>query len=151
MTAAQFQLLLVAGALTTMVVAASLIPGIPRVFLITQSVYWSLAYLARPVVLLWVQPQPRYGDNVADPRLAIMGYDHGIAMVLKPVVFGLWIYAALVVAYAVWFRRRGIALPERPADPNFIPTLWAVYGIGLLGRATMYFTGTLSSAGEVEA
>ena len=38
-----------------------------------------------------------------------------------------------------------------PCRPNLIPTLWTAYVIGLLGRAASYFTGTTSSAGEIQA
>src|SRR6476660_2136623 len=111
------QLLLVVGALATMTVAACYIHGLARVLLVVQAAQWSVSYVVRPVVLLWVQPKPRYGDSIADPRLAAIGYDHGIAMVLRPVAFGLWAYALLVVAYAVWTRRRGATVSPRPADP----------------------------------
>lgn len=151
MSDAEFQLFLVIAALATMVVAACSIQGIARVFLIAQAAYWGMSYVARPVVLLWVQPRPRFGDNIADPRLATIGYDHGIAMVLQPVVFGLWVYTLMVLAYVIWRRRRGTAEQPRPADPNFIPTLWVVYAIGLLGRAVSYVTGNTSSAGETQA
>lgn len=151
MTDAQIQLFLVIAALATMVVAALSIRGIARIFLLAQAAYWGMSYVARPVVLLWVQPRPRFGDNIADPRLATLGYDHGIAMVLQPVVFGLWVYTLLVVAYVIWRRRRGLTDPPRPADPDFIPTLWVAYGIGLLGRAASYVTGNTSSAGETHA
>ncbi|WP_107655998.1 hypothetical protein [Nocardia suismassiliense] len=145
------ELVLIAGALVTMVAAAVVIPGVARVLLIAQALYWAMSYLARPVVLLVVQPEPRFGDNVADPRLAALGYDYGIAMVLRPVVFGLWVYAGLVVALAFWMRRRrrpGAAITE---DPNFLPTLCVLYCLGALGRLVMLATGTAGKAGEVES
>lgn len=145
------ELAMIAGALVTMVAAAVVIPGVARVLLIAQALYWAMSYLARPVVLLWVQPEPRFGDNVADPRLAALGYEHGIAMVLRPVVFGLWVYAGLVVALAFWMRNRrrpGAAITE---DPNFLPTLCVLYCLGALGRLAMLATGTAGKAGEVES
>ncbi|WP_433579520.1 hypothetical protein [Nocardia brasiliensis] len=151
MTAAVTALIMIAAALVTMVVAALTVPGVARVLLIAQALYWAMSYLARPVVLLWVQPEPRFGDNVADPRLAALGYDHGIAMVLRPVVFGLWVYAGLVVAFAIWLRRR--RAPRRATitdDPNFVPTLCVLYFLGALGRLAMVATGTAGKAGEVE-
>ncbi|AFU00960.1 hypothetical protein [Nocardia brasiliensis] len=151
MTAAVTALIMIAAALATMVVAALTVPGVARVLLIAQALYWAMSYLARPIVLLWVQPEPRFGDNVADPRLAALGYDHGIAMVLRPVVFGLWVYAGLVVAFAIWLRRR--RAPRRAAitdDPNFVPTLCVLYFLGALGRLAMVATGTAGKAGEVE-
>ncbi|WP_280386539.1 hypothetical protein [Nocardia wallacei] len=163
MGAAQPEVFLVAAALASMVIAAFWLSGPIRIFLIAQVAYWTLSYLARPAVLLWVQPQPRYGDNIPDPRLAQLGYDHGIAAVLQPVVFGLWLYAGMVVAYTIWSRRRETrpdtatsgrrALP--PAhfahDPIFLRTLVVLYGVGTLGRLVAVATGNNGRAGELES
>ncbi|MEV0339352.1 hypothetical protein AB0H49_10020 [Nocardia sp. NPDC050713] len=144
------ELAAVAGALLTLVVAAAWIPGVVRVFVIAQAAFWSLSYIARPLVLLAVRPEPHYGDNVPDPRLAELGYDRGIDLALDHVVFGLWVYAALVAAYAVWARRRPpAAAPELAADPDLIPTLVTMYALGLLGRAASVATGSVGSAGDV--
>ncbi|WP_029900192.1 hypothetical protein [Nocardia brasiliensis] len=146
------EVLLIALALLTIVVAATAIPGVARVFLIAQAAFWSLSYLGRPLVLLHVQPEPHYGDNVPDPRLAEFGYDRGIALVLEHVVFGLWIYAGLVVAYALWARQQ--PPPPQPAltrDPDFVPTLAAMYGVGLCGRAASVATGSIGGAGDVDS
>ena len=125
-----------AAALITMVLAAARLPGIAKVFLFTQVVYWSFSYLARPLVLLWVQPTPGFADPLADPRLADIGYHHGIAMVLQPVVIGLWVYAALVVGYALWVGDRANARRPDPADdPHLVPTLATVFVLGMLGRS----------------
>jgi capsular polysaccharide biosynthesis protein len=140
----------VMGALTVIFVAACTVRGAARVLLLVQVVYWTIAYAARPLVLLWVQPQPRYGDDLADPRLALIGYDHGITEVLRPVVFGLWVYAGLVVAYALWARNRPSPGPVR-IDPDLIRTLVAVYVIGNLGRVAALLTGQAASAGQVQS
>ncbi|QIS03624.1 hypothetical protein F5X71_16010 [Nocardia brasiliensis] len=146
------EVLLIALALLTIVVAATAIPGVARVFLIAQAAFWSLSYLARPLVLLRVQPEPHYGDNVPDPRLAEFGYDRGIALVLEHVVFGLWIYAGLVVGYALWARRQPPpAPPALTTDPDFVPILAAMYGVGLSGRAASVATGSIGGAGDVDS
>ncbi|WP_431950975.1 hypothetical protein [Nocardia lijiangensis] len=144
-----FELAAVAGALLTLVVAAAWIPGVVRVFVIAQAAFWSLSYIARPLVLLAVQPAPHYGDNVPDPRLADLGYDRGIDLVLDHVVFGLWAYAALVVAYAVWARGRPPVAPALVGDTDLMPTLITMYALGLLGRAASVLTGSVGSAGDV--
>ncbi|WP_280356911.1 hypothetical protein [Nocardia otitidiscaviarum] len=155
MGAAQSEVFLVAGALATIVGAALFLPGVVRIFLIAQVAHWSLSYVARPVVLLWTRPMPHYGDNVPDPRLAEFGYDDGIALVLEPVVFGLWFYAALVVAYTVWTRYRGgetaTATPPLIDNPVFVPTLVVLYVLGTLGRLAAVATGTTGKAGELES
>lgn len=140
----------VVGALVTISVAAFAVRGVARVLLLGQVAYWALSYAARPLVLLWVQPQPRYGDDLADQRLALIGYPHGITEALRPVVFGLWVYAAVVVAYALWTRNRPSPIPVR-SDPDLITTLLAVYLIGNLARAAALLSGQASSAGEVQS
>ncbi|MGV9668607.1 hypothetical protein [Nocardia niigatensis] len=155
MASAQFAVFLVAAALVTIVVAAMFLPGVARVFLIAQTAHWSLSYIARPVVLLWVQPIPSYGDNVPDPRLYEYGYDGGIAAVLQPVIFGLWFYAGLIVAYVLWVRMRPreTTPPIAPfaGEPIFTQTLFLLYGVGTLGRLAAYATGTTGKAGELES
>jgi hypothetical protein len=70
--------------------------------------------------------------------------------VLRPVVFGLWAYAAMVVAYAFWSRNRPSWPPVR-TDPGLVSTLLAVYVIGNLARAAALLTGQAGSAGQVES
>lgn len=153
MTDATVTIAAVAGALATLVVAALFVPGVARVFLIAQAAYWSLSYLARPVVLLWTLPVPQFADSIADPRLANVGYDQGIAHALGPVVFGMWFYTLLVVGLAVWCHRstRWQRKPAVGADPNFFPTLWVVYALGTLGRLASVATGSTGSAGDVQS
>lgn len=146
------EIIAIACALATLVVAAAWVPSVARVFIIAQAAFWSLSYLARPLVLLVVQPEPHYGDNVPDPRLAELGYDRGIALVLHHVVFGLWVYAILVVGYAIWSRHH--PLPGPPAmtgNPDFVPALTTIYIVGLLGRGASYATGSIGHAGDIDS
>lgn len=146
------EIVAIACALLTVAVAAAWVPSVARVFIIAQAAFWSLSYLARPLVLLAVQPEPHYGDNVPDPRLAELGYDRGIALVLHHVVFGLWVYAILIVGYAIWSRRHPIpAAPAMSANPDFVPALATIYVIGLLGRGASYATGSIGHAGDVDS
>ena len=150
MIGAQMLLALAALALITTVVAAVHIRGIARVLIIGQVAYWSLSYISRPFVLLWVQPRVGFADNIADPRLAVLGYDQGVADVMKPVVFGLWAYAVIVVGYAIW--QRNHAEPRAvPASPDLVATLATVYVLGMIGRAAAYLNGTAGSAGDVQS
>lgn len=136
------------GALAVISAGAFAVRGIARVLLLGQVVYWLLSYVARPAVLLWVQPQPGYGDDLADPRLALIGYDHGITEALQPVVLGLWLYAAIIAAYATWTRDRA-PLGLVRSDAEFTRTLLVIYVIGGLARAAALLTGQAGSAGEV--
>lgn len=153
MTSASDEVMLIALALATIVVAALWLRGVARVFLVAQAVYWAMSYVARPAVLLIVDPQPRFGDNVADPRLAALGYAPALEEVLRPVVFGMWVYAGLVVLYTIWSHRRPqtdrvVSITD---DPNFLPTLYALYGVGTLARLGSVATGSMGQAGEVES
>lgn len=146
------EIIAIACALATLVVAAAWVPSVARVFIIAQAAFWSLSYVARPVVLLVVQPEPHYGDNVPDPRLAELGYDRGIALVLHHVVFGLWVYAILIVGYAIWSRRHPVqGPPAMSMNPDFVPALVAIYVIGLLGRGASYATGSSGHAGDIDS
>lgn len=151
MIGAKTLLVLAALALITTTVAAVHLRGIARVLIIGQVAYWSLSYLARPLVLLWVQPQVGFADNIADPRLAVIGYDRGITMVMQPVAFGLWTYAAVVVGYALWQRNRHDVGPVPPADTDLTVTLATAYVLGTIGRVAAYLTGTAGSAGDVQS
>lgn len=146
------EIIAIACALATLVVAAAWVPSVARVFIIAQAAFWSLSYLARPLVLLAVQPEPHYGDNVPDPRLAELGYDRGIALVLHHVVFGLWVYAILVVGYAIWSRHHPVSgPPAMTGNPDFVPALATIYVVGLLGRGASYATGSIGHAGDVDS
>lgn len=140
-----------AAALITMTVAAVRLPGVVQVLLLTQVGYWSLSYLARPLVLLWVQPTPGFADNMADSRLAGIGYDLGITLVMRPVVIGLWVYAVLVVAYALWIRDRADARRPIADDPHLVPTLATVFFLGMLARFAAFATGSAGAAGDVDS
>ncbi|MGW3281065.1 hypothetical protein [Nocardia rhamnosiphila] len=145
-------LLVVVAALATMVCAALLTHGVLRVLLIAQAVYWAMSYVARPVVLLTVRPDPHFGDNVADPRLAEIGYDVGIEAALRPVAFGLTVYALIVLVFALWTRSR--PRPGRAplaGDPDLIATLWVLYVLGTFARLLSVATGAAGQAGDVQS
>lgn len=145
-------LLVIVAALGTMVLAALLGHGVLRVLLIAQAVYWAMSYVARPVVLLTVRPEPRFGDNVADPRLSEIGYDFGIEAALRPVAFGLTVYALLVLGYVLWARRRPRPGPAPLAgDPDLIATLWVLYVLGTFARLLSVATGAAGRAGDVQS
>lgn len=145
-------LLVIVAALATMVAAGLLVSGVLRVLLIAQAVYWSMSYVARPVLLLLVRPDPRFGDNIADPRLAEIGYDIGIEGALRPVAFGLAVYAVIVLAYALWARpRERTRRAALAGDPDFVTTLWVLYALGTLARLASVAGGTAGQAGEVES
>lgn len=153
MLTANGPLLVIVAALAAMVAAGLLVQGVLRVLLIAQAVYWAMSYVARPVVLLTVRPDPHFGDNVADPRLADLGYDVAIEAVLRPVAFGLVVYALLMLGYALWTRRAGPVRRTAPlaGDPDLMGTLWVLYLLGTLARLASVASGAAGQAGEVES
>ncbi|WP_239476571.1 hypothetical protein [Nocardia arizonensis] len=143
------EILVIIAALTIMVISAAITSGVLRVLIIAQAVYWAMSYVARPAVLLAVRPEPRFGDNVADPRLAQLGYDVAIGEVLRPVAFGLTIYALMILAYAVWSRGRTPRVAALAGDPDLLRTLGVLYLLGTLARLASVATGVAGAAGEV--
>lgn len=152
MASAYGQIALIAAGLVFILVGAVLMPGIARVFFVTQIVYWTLAFVARPLVLLTVRPLPQFGDNIADPRLSDLGYGYSITHVLQPIAISIWIYAALVIAVAAFLRACGIWNESTriwKPDPKLLMILAIAYVIGLAGRLAAFATGSLGSAGDV--
>ena len=138
--------------LVALLVLGVLARGIPRVLLVTQSIFWFLAYVPRPLLLLAVTPQPTFGDDLADPRLAVTGYDYNVAHVLAPVATGLWIYVALVAVFVVWQRMtpNGQRVLQQQSSTT-VATLVAVWLGGAVVRAYSYLTGQAATAGQVTA
>lgn len=152
MPALEPEILVIMAALATMVVAAALTSGVLRVLLVAQALYWAMSYVARPAVLLTVLPDPHFGDNVADPRLAALGYDVAIGEVLRPVAFGLSVYALLVLGYALWSRRnRTPRVAVLAGDPDLTATLGVLYVLGTMARLAAAATGAAGGAGEVQS
>lgn len=162
-----------AAALLTLVVAGWRAPGIARVLLIGQAVYWALGFVVRPAVLLGVQPPPAFADNIADPRLFVPGYENTVPAVLWPVAAGLWCYALLALLLAEWLRaRRSVAASVGGArhldvasagsmnlgarwfgdgSPRWLPAFAIAYVAGMLARLFAYQQELVGSAGDVEA
>jgi hypothetical protein len=147
------QLILIALALLALAALACLVPILVRVLLLAQAAYWALSFLLRPLVLLQVQPAPQFADSIADPRIAQLGYPYAVAHVLHPIAIGLWIYVAVVGAYAVWCRRHGRPSRSRNqgwrTNPHLVPTFAVAYVLGLLGRLASVATGSVGQAGDV--
>ena len=147
------QLLSIAVALLALTAIACFVPILVRVLLLAQAAYWALSFLLRPIVLLQVEPAPQFADNIADPRIAQMGYPYAVAHVLHPVAVGLWIYVLVVAIYALWTVRRGRLPTARRRDwrsnPHIVPTFAVAYALGLLGRLASVATGSVGEAGDV--
>lgn len=62
--------------------------------IVLQCGFFFVSYVVRPGLLLWVKPRPRYGDPIADPRLASLGYEDALQSVLRLVLVGIVVYCA---------------------------------------------------------
>ncbi|MGW5360204.1 hypothetical protein [Actinopolymorpha pittospori] len=108
-----------------------------RSILRVQAVYWFLAYVLRPVILVLVSPAPVVNDSLADDRLAYGGYDAHLPAVLMPVIVGHAVYLLLVLLV-------GPRLPHLrslQASPALVLVLFAI----LLGARLAWMSGVHSA------
>lgn len=129
--------------------------GILGALLLVQAGYWILSFVIRPLVLLAVEPKSRFGDPIADSRLAASGYSIGLVDVLTPVLVGLFTYTVFM-AFAA---NRAQGWKVRVAlDP--VP-LYVLLGVGWLFRVgqlaspdsslliTFSFIGSVAAGGLI--
>lgn len=69
--------------------------GIWGGLMLAASLYWAIAFVVRPLLLLWAKPDPQQNDFIADPRLVVSGYAESLGDVLAPVTLGLTVFVAL--------------------------------------------------------
>jgi hypothetical protein len=94
MIAAYAWVLAIALMIALLVIFGRRTTGPLRYLMYLQATYWAIGYVARPLVLLVVNPRPRLNDSIADPRIAGDGYAAGLTAVLPIVAFGLAAYVA---------------------------------------------------------
>lgn len=115
--------------------------------LIVQAVYWGIGYVLRPGILLWLEPAPRYGDFLADPRLAALGYRTAVPTLLGLVLLSVVTTAVVTCVPAVRGWRR--AAPAPRAVQVFDDTVsFTIFAAGWMFRALEL---TDSSSGLVSA
>lgn len=108
--------------------------GVLGALLMVQAGYWSLGYIARPLVLALVQPVPQFGDPLADVRLANTGYLTAVPTVLQPTAVGITIYVLLIAVATIALKNRAPAgLPRFSVRTSHLMVLF-VLGWGF--RAT---------------
>jgi hypothetical protein len=120
--------------LVLLVVRAAKLPGLVRLLVIAQAVYWWLSYVLLPFILLWLKPLPAFADSIADPRLSNDGYTSSIGAVLAVVMAGITAYLLLITLSSRWigalFRRQAAASPNKELGPIFA----ICFCIGLASR-----------------
>lgn len=132
-------LALIALSQITLVAIALRLPPVPRILVIVQVLYFSISYVARPLVLYWARPMPQTGDSLADLRLAFDGYTRLFNGVLGVTAFGLWTYTAFIGIYALWLHQRGsaarfVVIGAEPEHKQLLSVAVASYILGTVGR-----------------
>lgn len=110
-----------------------------------QVVYWGIAFIVVPAVLLLLSPRPAFADALAEPRLARIGYEEGLQEVLPIVVFGQAVYLIVLAGLAVFGSRPQERNTPRPL---VVPALVVVLILGWAFRLA-WMAG--SSSGVVDA
>lgn len=123
-----------------------------------QCSYFLLSYVIRPLILLWVQPEPRLGDSLADPRMASLGYEVALSAVLRVVGFGIMWFSAFAVIALLTLRRSKNRQRSLGTSPPVVThnAAWAVLIAGWAFRLTSLavhstITDTLAAVGSVGA
>lgn len=119
-------LIAIGALLSGMALVAKTLPRLPRVLIVTQVLYWSIAYILRPIILLIVKPTAALNDSIADPRLAIDGYSSTLQGVLSIVALGLSFYFIALILYRNYLKRAQIRLLPSLNDS---PQMWRVLTI----------------------
>ena len=96
--ASELLLILICGLIFALLLVSSRLNLVTRYILRAQCVYWFLGYVLRPVCLIWAQPLPQYGDNIADIRLLRLdgNYANGMSPILAVVTLGLVAFTCTV-------------------------------------------------------
>lgn len=123
-----------------------------------QCAYFGLAYVVRPVILLAVQPAPRLGDSMADPRMASLGYEVALTAVLKVVVCGIAAFSAISILLMRLSKERteAFAMKVGRRAPVSLRAAWCILGAGWMFRLSTIavqstITDTLAAVGSVGA
>jgi hypothetical protein len=127
-----------AGIFSAQFILARRVPEPLRSILRVQAIYWFLAYVLRPLVLVLASPAPTVNDAIADGRLAHGGYDTNLDRILLPIVVGhvVFLTVALLVGarFASHFRSVDVS-------PVLVLILFAI----LIGARLSWFLGARSA------
>ena len=58
-----------------------------------QGAFLLVSFVVRPLILVTVEPMPQFGDSLADPRLAFIGYSEAFKEILTVALVGVSIFA----------------------------------------------------------
>lgn len=103
------------------------------------AVYFVLGFVLRPVVLLIVNPSPRFADALADGRLIQPDYSTGLVPVLTVALLGSCAFMFGTVLADRGRTDREAAGRDIPAPPT--SALLALYALGWLGRSGVLAAG----------
>lgn len=151
-------LLTIALLLGILVLIALKSRGVTQILIIVQVAYWSVSYLVRPLVLLFVDPSPALNDSVADIRLAYYGYDQSLPSILAPVSFGLFCYIVIIGLLLVRINGYSSCIVAKPISLSTNTVFVVAYFVGWFVRiygadgsnpvlAILMYLGTIGAAG----
>jgi hypothetical protein len=92
-----FLICLLSILLLCQVLIAARAGGIYGFLLTLQAIYWIVAYVGRPTLLLAIQPSAVANDPIADIRLASQGYAYATGKLIPIIVFGQAIFLGLTL------------------------------------------------------
>ncbi|WKN48028.1 hypothetical protein [Nocardioides sp. Arc9.136] len=124
--------------------------GVLGALFVVLSAYLALGYVARPLVLLWVEPAVGKNDPLADVRLARAGYAEALGAILPIVATG--IVTFVITAWLFCRHRIG---QERASSRGTVRAghAFVLYGLGWAFRIVQQTVGatTLLETGAVIA
>lgn len=119
--------------------------GVLGVIFIGQAGYWLISYVMRPGILLLFQPAPRFGDSVADPRIASGGYETFMPQILSSIAIGIgcYVFFACIIVWALGRKKAAptlLGFSGVSAQTASLYTFLVSYSVGWLFRVASLTT-----------
>lgn len=132
-----------AATLAAQVAFAMRVRGALGGLMLMLALYWAIGYVARPIVLLWLEPRPRIDDSLPDYRISV-DYSAGISTVLEKAVPSFLLLLGIVLA----LQRLAGPTTSAPSRTRIrTDHLFVLMAIGWLARTyTFLFEGSPSLA-----
>ena len=126
--------------LAALAVFAIRIRGALGGIMLTLAVYWFLGFVARPSVLLWLKPPPRFGDTLSDGRIS-SDYGAGISQILEKALPAFLLLLVLVMILQRFAAPKSSALSPIHLHANYGLIL---IGVGWIPRVYVLLEGAPS-------
>lgn len=128
-------MIILGGLLVSLLAVAGRTSGPLRYLLYAQTIFWAVCYLARPLLLVLVSPQPRANDSIADFRIAGDSYLANMAPQLALICTGLFFFVVVATVLLRCLRATGnsVHVPTAAGFPLAFST--SIYLAGWVCRA----------------